>query len=395
MTIRHGRELLAMPGPTNIPDAVLSAMHRPAIDIYAGELVGMTDHCLDGLRTVFATEGNPYIYAANGHGAWEAALSNVLSRGDEVVVLESGRFAINWGRMAEHMGLTIHTLSGDFSSAVDPAKVTDWLRENATPKLKAVLVVQVDTASGVVNDIPAIRSAMDSAGTDALLMVDTIASLGTMPFEMDGWGVDVSVSGSQKGLMCPPGLSFCAANPRAMAAHQTADLRTGYWDWTDRMGAEHYMKYCGTPPEHLIFALDKAIEILLDEGLPAAFTRHRLLANCVRAAVGVWAEGGALDFNVTKPEQRADSVTTVVMKGDHDPRAILDFCAQTCGVTLGLGIGGLGGFRIAHMGHVNAPMTLGALSTVELALAQLKIPHGSGGVESAIKSLDADLRELK
>lgn len=394
MTLRHGRELLAMPGPTNIPDAVLGAMHRAAVDIYAGEMVGITDACLSRLATVFGTAGHTYIYAANGHGAWEAALTNVLSRGDSVLVLESGRFAINWGKMGERLSLAVEHVAGDFRSAVDPNAVEARLRADTGGTIKAVLVVQVDTASGVVNDIPAIRAAMDAAGHDALLMVDTIASLATMPFEMDAWGVDVAVAGAQKGLMCPPGLSFCASNPKADERHQKADLRSGYWDWTDRLGAEHYMKYCGTPPEHLLFALDKGLELLMDEGLEAVFTRHRLLADSVRAAVGVWAEGSALEFNVLRPEERANSVTTVLMTGDTSPGEVLDFCQSQCGLTVGLGIGGLNGFRIATMGHVNAPMTLGALGVLELALGRLGVSHGTGGVTRAIAALDAGLAEL-
>jgi len=386
MTVRHGREFLCIPGPTNIPDAVLNAMHRAAIEIYSGELVGITDYCLAALKKIFRTEGSTYIYAANGHGVWEAAISNVLSRGDTILVLQSGRFAVGWGDAAEKMGVRVESLPCGWRHAVDPAAVEARLRDDPAGKIKAVLVVQIDTASGVVNDIPAIRKAMTDAGHDALLMVDTIASLATMPFEMDAWGVDVAVTGSQKGLMTPPGLAFAAAGPRAKAAHEKADLCTRYWDWTQRDGDVHYQKYCGTPPEHLLFGLHKALEMLLDEGLDNAVRRHALLAEAVRRAVAVWSEGGAMEFNIIEPAHRADSVTTILLQEGLDPELIRAYCADHCGVVLGVGIGDLSGkaLRIAHMGHVNAPMILGTLGAVEVALQALGLPHGKGGVQAAI-----------
>ncbi len=389
MTVRNGRDFLAIPGPTVVPEAVLRAMHAPAIDIYAGPLVAMTDSLRADLAAIFRTSGRCYIYAANGHGAWEAALVNTLSRGDRVLVLESGRFAGGWGEMAKPLGVAVETLPGSWSRAVDPGAVEARLRADAAGAIKAVLMVQVDTASGVVNDVPAIRRAIEAAGHPALLMVDAIASLATMPFEMDDWGVDVAVGGSQKGLMMTPGLSFAAAGPRALAAHKTAGLRTRYWDWTARGGDEHYMKYCGTPPEHLLFGLRAALDMILAEGLEAVFRRHRLLAEAVRRAVGAWAEGGALTFNVTEPEQRADSVTTVRLAAGHEPEALRRYCDNRCNVTLGFGIGELSNsaFRIAHMGHVNAPMILGVLGAVEMGLIALGVPHGRGGVQAAVEWL--------
>ena len=386
MTVRNGREFLSIPGPTTVPDEVLSAMHRPAIEIYSGALEDITTTCLEDLRRVFRTQGRTYIYAANGHGAWEAALVNVLSRGDKVLVLESGVFALGWGEMAAMLGVEVERLPGDWRRAVDPAAVEARLSQDKAGEIKAVLVVQVDTASAVVNDIPAIRKAMDAAGHPALLMVDAIASLGTMAFEMDDWGVDVAVTGSQKGLMSPPGLSFVAAGDKAVAAHRGAGLRTRYWDWTGREGDLHYHKYCGTPPEHMLFALRKALDMLFEEGLENVFERHRLLAEAVRRAVGVWAEGGAMDFNVTEPAERANAVTTVLMNDGRDPKSLLDYCDRKCGVVLGIGIGDSSGkaFRIAHMGHINAPMILGTLGGVEIGLGALGIPHGKGGIQAAI-----------
>lgn len=391
MTVRYGRELLALPGPTNLPDVVLQAMHRPAIDIYAGEALALTDSLMADLRRVFRTEGRPYIYAANGHGAWEAAVTNTLSPGDKVLVLESGRFAINWGKMAAARGAEIEILPGDARHPVDPAAVEARLRQDAGGEIKAILVVQVDTATGVLNDIPAIRSAMDAAGHDALLMVDAIASLGCVPFEMDAWQVDVAVAGSQKGLMTPPGLSFVAASAKAIEAHKTAGMISSYWSWTEREGELHYQKYCGTPPEHLLFGLRRALDLLFEEGLEAAFRRHRILAQTVRAAVERWSEGQAIGFNIVEPAARSDSVTTVLMDGQHKPDKLVGWCNRECGLVLGIGIGALSGraFRIAHMGHVNAPMVLGTLGVVEAGLQALDIPHGAGGVSAAVETLSS------
>lgn len=389
MTVRHGREFLSIPGPTTVPDDVLSAMHRPAIDIYAGPLIEVTTSCLEDLRSLFRTRGRTYIYAANGHGAWEAALVNVLSKGDKILVLESGRFALGWGEMAATLGVRVEVLPGNWRRAVDPAALEARLRDDKAGDIKAVLVVQVDTASSVVNDIPGVRKAMDDAGHGALLMVDTIASLGTMPFDMDGWGVDVAVTGSQKGLMMPPGLSFIAANEKAKAVHRQAGLRTHYWDWTAREGPEHYQKYCGTPPEHMLFGLRKALDMLFAEGLENAFERHRLLAEAVRRAVEAWSAGGVLELNILEPGERANSVTTVLTGDGCDPKPLLAYCEGKCGVVLGIGIGGLGGkaLRIAHMGHVNAPMVLGTLAVIETGLVALAIPHGEGGVRAAVEWL--------
>jgi alanine-glyoxylate transaminase/serine-glyoxylate transaminase/serine-pyruvate transaminase len=282
MTLSNGREFLSIPGPTTVPDEVLAAMHRPAIDIYAGSLIDLTASLLKDLSRIFRTDGHSYIYAANGHGAWEAALTNVVSRGDTVLVCESGRFAVGWGEMADMLGVTVEALPGDWRRAVDPAALEARLRADTGGEIKAVMVVQIDTASGAFNDILAIRKAIDAAGHGALLMVDTIASLGCVPFEMDQWGVDVAVAGAQKGLMMAPGLSFVAAGPKAKRAHEAAGLRTLYWDWTFRDGDEHYQKYCGTAPEHMLFGLRKSLDMLLEEGLENAHTRHRVLAEAVR-----------------------------------------------------------------------------------------------------------------
>ena len=391
MSVRAGREFLAIPGPTTVPDEVLRAMHRPAVDIYSGPLLALTDGLLRDIARVFNTTGRAYIYISNGHGAWEASLTNVLSKGDRVLVLESGRFAIGWGEGARRMGAEVEILKGGMRRAVRPAEVEAHLRADKAKggkTIKAVLVAQVDTASGVVNDIAAIGAAIRAAGHDALLMVDAVASLGCMPFEMDAWGVDVAMSGSQKGMMTPPGLGFVVANDRAREVHKTAGLRTPYWDWTDREGDQHYQKYAGTPPEHLLFGVRQALDMLFEEGLENVYRRHRLLAEAVRRAVGVWSEGQAIGFNIIEPGERSDSITCVQMNG-HDPEALRTYANEKCGVILGQGIGELSGkaFRVAHMGHVNAPMILGTLSVIEMALAALSIPHAKGGAQAAIDYL--------
>jgi alanine-glyoxylate transaminase/serine-glyoxylate transaminase/serine-pyruvate transaminase len=389
MTLAAGREFLAIPGPTVIPDAVLAAMQKPAVDIYAGPLVALTDSLLADMSRIFNTAGRSYIYAANGHGAWEAALTNVLSRGEKVLVLESGRFAIAWGEAAKMLGAEVEILPGDIRRAVQPEAVEARLKADGKREIKAILVAQVDTASGVQNDISAIAQARHAAGHDALLLVDAVASLGCMPFEMDKWGVDVAMSGSQKGLMTPPGLGFVASGPRARDAHKKADMRTPYWDWTFRDGDLHYHKYCGTPPEHLLFGLRAALDMLFAEGLENVFNRHRLLAEATRRAVGAWSEGQAVGFSISEPEERSDTVTTVMMRNGVGSNAIADYAREKCGVVLGRGLGAHEGkaFRIAHMGHVNAPMILGTLSVVEMALSALGLPHGKGGAQAAVEYL--------
>jgi alanine-glyoxylate transaminase / serine-glyoxylate transaminase / serine-pyruvate transaminase len=389
MVVSAGREFLALPGPTNMPDEVLREMHRPPLDIYSEQMLGMTDSLLRDLSKLFATKGHSYIYIANGHGAWEGALSNVLSRGDKVLVLESGRFAVGWGNAAAAMGAEVEVLKGDWRRAVRPVEVEARLRQDKDHRIKAILVAQIDTASGAVNDIEAIGKAIKASGHPALFMVDAVASLGCMPFEMDAWGIDVAMSGSQKGLMTPPGLGFVAANDRARHVHKTANLRTPYWDWTEREGSEHYRKYAGTAPVHLLFALRQAVDMIFDEGLENVFLRHRLLAEAVRRAVSIWAEGQVLGFNIAEAAERSNTVTTVVMQNGYDPVELHKFCKEKCGVVLGVGIGELQGqaFRIAHMGHINAPMILGTLGVVEVALNALQIPHGKGGTGAAIEWL--------
>lgn len=385
MTLANGHRHLAIPGPTNMPDEVLNALHQASVDIYGGSSEKASRACLRDLKKIIRTRSKVYIYAANGHGAWEAALSNTLSVGDKVLVLESGLFPIVWGETADQLGLETEVLAERTGRAVDLEAVGARLASDTAHEFKAILMVQADTATGVVNDVKGVRAALDQTGHSAMLMVDTIASLGSMEFDMDGWGVDVTVAGAQKGLMTPPGLSFTAASAKARKAHKSADLVTNYWDWTFRDGKEHYMWYAGTPPVQMVFALRKALEMLLDEGLENAIHRHALLAGATRAAVQTWISKGDMAFAVTEPSERSNSITCVLTPKGASPR-IIDYCEHKLGVTVGRGIGPLDGraIRIAHMGHVNAYNQLGTLAAIETALAALGVEHGSGGVQAAI-----------
>jgi alanine-glyoxylate transaminase/serine-glyoxylate transaminase/serine-pyruvate transaminase len=388
MSLNVGREFLSIPGPSVVPDRVLQAMHRPSINIYEGEAVETTESLLADLPKVARTRGRAFIYIANGHGGWEAAICNALSRGDRALVLESGRFAVGWGEMASRLGVEVEVLPARERRAVDPEAVEARLRADRGHAIKAVLLAQVDTASGLLSDVAAIRRAIDAAGHPALYMVDVIASQGCMPFEMDGWGVDVAVGGSQKGLMTPPGLAFNWVSEKAMAAHRRAGLRTGYWDWTARLGEMHYQKYCGTPPTHLMFGLRAALDMLLEEGLDAAWRRHATLAAAVRAAVAAWAAQGALEFNAIEPAERSDSVTTV-LTGAVDGEALRAYCRDRLGLVLGTGLGTYAGrsFRIGHMGWLNAAMVMGTLGATEIGLKALGAPHGPGALEAAARVL--------
>ena len=388
MPFDRGRHFLAIPGPSVIPDEVLRAMHRPAVNIYEGPLIDLTTSLYPDLKRIVGTEGEAFIYISNGHGAWDAALANLFSGGEPVLVLESGTFALGWGEYAAAMGVQVEVLRAPKRRGVDPAAFEARLREDSNHTIKAVLVVQIDTASGVWNDIAAIRQAMDSAGHPALLMVDCIASAGCVPYAMDAWGVDVTVSASQKGLMTPPGLSFVFANEKAMAAHRENGCRSLYWDWTSRAKPDrYYMLFAGTAPVQYLYGLRRALDMIDDEGLDAVYRRHRTIARGVRAAVEHWGEGGPIELNILDPEARSNSVTTI-LTGDIDAEALRGFCEAELGVTLGLGLGmTVNAFRIGHMGHVNPPMILGTLASVELALTRMGAPFRPGGVEAATAAM--------
>ena len=387
-SLRHGRQLVAIPGPSVIPDRVLAAMHQPMPNIYEGDLIDTSQSVIADLPAIARTEGEAFIAVSNGHGAWEMALTNTLCRGDHVLVLESGLFATAWGRLGETSGLVVEALPGDYREPVDPNAVESALRADDRHTIKAVLVVQVDTATSVRNDIRAIRAAIDAAGHPALLMVDCIASIGCERFEMDEWGVDVTVAGSQKGLMVPPGLGFVWASPRALSAHENADLRTGYWDWGPRSGKDgHYLRYCGTPPIQHIFGLRTALDMLAEEGLENVWWRHEVLAGAVRAAIDTWSEGGEVEHNITSESHRSNAVSTV-LTGAIDATRLRELAEHEAGVVLGIKIGGFDdAFRIGHMGHLNPPMVLGVLGTIEAALLRMGAQLPASGVAAAAASL--------
>lgn len=387
--IAAGPEIVAIPGPSIVPDRVLAAMHRAMPDIYEGDLTTVIDEVYAGLRPLVGTTGRVFTPIGNGHAAWEMALANTLSRGDRVLVLDCGRFAAIWAEMASFNGLDVEIITAEPGLANDPAQLEAHLRGDTAHEIKAVLTVHVDTATSVRNDIPALRAAIDAAGHPALFMADCIASMGCERFEMDAWGVDVTVAACQKGLMTPPGLAFVWANARAMAAHASADLRTRYWDWTYRTeDGPYYLRFCGTPPVSHLFGLGEALRMIFEEGLEARWTRHRVLADAVRAAVDAWSTPDGIGFVARRPEQRSDSVTTV-RTGSIDAVELRHICRESMGVTLGLGIGDESGqsFRIGHMGHVNAPTVLGVLGTIETALIAMGAPIGGSGVAAAVARL--------
>ncbi len=394
MSLRNGRHQLSIPGPSVIPDRVLNAMHRQMPNIYEGALADLADSVIADLPGVARTSGHAFIGICNGHGAWEMALSNTLSRGDRVLVLESGRFAVGWGEYARRLGIEVEVLNAPPRRGVSPAAVEARLREDSEHAIRAVLVVQVDTASSVWNDIAAIRRAIDAAGHPALYMVDCIASMGCVPFEMDAWGVDVTVGGAQKGLMVPPGIAFNWANQKALAAHREAGLRTAYWDWTPRMGeGEVYLRFAGTAPIPHLYGLREALDMIAEEGLENIWHRHAVLARAVRAAVAAWSAPGGLEFVIVDPEARADSVTTLYTNG-VDASRLRRICEDEAGLTLGIGLGEQfsgKAFRIGHMGHLNPPMALGTLGTIEAALAAMAAPMTASGVAAASRVIAGEM----
>lgn len=380
-----GKEIVAIPGPSVVPDRVLNAMHRSMVDIYDGELLSVTDEVFDALPTLAGTDQRALVTIGNGHSAWEMALTNTLSKGDRVIVLDCGRFAAIWGEMATFLGLDVELVEAEPGRANDAADFEARMRADVGHEFKAVLIAHVDTASSVRNDIPAFRRALDAAGHPALLMVDAIASMGCEPFLMDEWGVDVAVAASQKGLMTPPGLGIVWPGPRARKAHETAGLRTRYWDWTYRTeDGPHYLRFCGTPPVSHLFGIREALHMIDEEGLDARWRRHRVLGEAVRAAVDAWSTPTGVGFYVCDDTERSNSVTTIRCN-DIDAVELARVCKQDMGVTLGAGIGDLAGpsFRIGHMGHVNPPMVLGVIGTIEAALMAMGHPAPASGVAAA------------
>ncbi|MEM1236652.1 MAG: aminotransferase class V-fold PLP-dependent enzyme [Pseudomonadota bacterium] len=387
-----GRPMLAIPGPSVTPDRVLQAMHRPAPNIYAGQLVEMTASIIPDLKAVAKTSGHVAMYIANGHGAWEAALSNTLSRGDKVLVLATGRFAHGWADMAERMGIICDIIDFGKRAPIDVARAEEALRADKAHEYKAVLSVQVDTSTSVKTDIGALRESMDAYGHPALLMVDCIACLGCDDFQMDAWGVDVMVAGCQKGLMTPPGMAFVFFSDKADAARDAAGNVTHYWDWRPRSKPEeYYQHFDGTAPTHHLYGLREALDMIVhEEGLENVFARHATLARAVWAAFDAWGAKGSIELNVGNPAHRSNAVTSVRIESPHGT-ALRDWLEQQAGLTLGIGLGMAppgdpawhGFFRVGHMGHVNAQMILGTLASIEAGLNALGIEHGAGGTAAA------------
>lgn len=394
MSLNKGRPVLAIPGPTEIPERVLAAMHRQAVSIYEGELFEMTDVLLEDLKTLARTKGHVAFYQSNGHGAWEAALRNTVSQGDRIVVLSNGFFSSRWGMVASTLGVEVDYLDYGMSEHADPERLEALLREDANNDIKAVLAVQTETSSSVRNDPHALRRAIDAAGHDALLMIDCIASLGVDPFEMDAWGIDVVVSAGQKGLMTPIGSSFVFFNEKADAAR--ARTTPGqYFDWTHRAKSkDFYPRWSGSPPVHNMYALREALDMILkDEGLPAVWARHKTVSTAVCAAVDAWGAEGTMALNIKGPAHRGAGVTTVNTSSGVGAK-IRNWCAANAGVTFGNSLGFPpeelhDHFRIGHMGHFNIHMVMGVLGAIETAMQAQDIPYGAGGLTAAASVLAA------
>jgi alanine-glyoxylate transaminase/serine-glyoxylate transaminase/serine-pyruvate transaminase len=391
LTLAQGREYLAIPGPSVVPDAVLQAMHRPSPNIYDGELIEMTHGIVPDLKKVACTRHHVAIYMCNGHGAWEAALSNVIASGDKVLVPASGAFGIGWGEMAQGLGAQVDVINFGQSAPMDMVRIADALAADTNQEIKAVLAVHVDTSSSVRNDIPALRKVLDEAGHPALLMVDCIASMGCDVFKMDDWGVDVAITASQKGLMLPPGLGFVFFNDKAAKVRDAMPRVSRYWDWKPRATPEaYYQHFGGTAPTHHLYGLRVALDMIHAEGLEHVWARHERLAQAIWAACDIWGQGGPLSLNIADRSCRSHAVTAVNIT---PPMAtdLRSWVEQNLGLTLGIPLGMAdpsepawhGHFRLGHMGHVNGHMIMGLLGGIEAGLTALEIPHGRGAVEAA------------
>lgn len=379
---------MATPGPTNVPDRVLRAMHRACEDFAGPEFTATAKSCHDDLRSVFKTSGTCFIFVANGHGSWEIPLVNLLEPGDRVLVPLAGRFSQAWAEMAEKLGLDVVTTETSLTSAVDPQAVEDVLRSDRDRRIKAVLTVHTETASSSRTDLKAIRAAIDAADHSALFVVDAIASLAIEAFEMDAWGIDFALSAGQKGLMLPPGLAMCALNDRAMRIAENCTHPRRYWDLQFRRGSESYMWFHGTPPLQQIWGLRESLDMLFEEGMDNVVARHARFADATRRAVSQWSQAGGMAFQIPEPRERANGVTAIRLDGS-DIEAMRRLARDRYNVALGAGLGELHGevFRIGHMGNLNEPALLGILATVELALKRAGVVYRTGGVEAAIEQL--------
>jgi len=381
-----GRHFLQIPGPTNVPDRVLRAMDYPTIDHRGPQFAAIGKKCLDGMKTIFKTRSHVVIYPASGTGAWEAALVNVLQEGDLVLMVETGHFATLWHKMATKLGLETEFLATDWRRGVEPQAVEDRLRADTDGKIKAVCLVHNETSTGSTSAIAEVRSAIDAVGHDALLLVDTISSLASIDFRHDEWGVDVTVSGSQKGLMLPPGLSFNAISEKAISASQASSMRRSYWDWSEQIAANADGAFPYTPATNLLYGLAEAIDMLHEEGLDAVFARHDRHAAATRRAVQAW----GLEVLCQEPRDFSSSLTAVLLPDGHDADAFRAGVLKKFNMSLGNGLSKLAGkvFRIGHLGDFNDLMLLGTLSGVEMGLSLADIPHQKGGVDAAMLLLN-------
>ena len=383
--LQSGRHFLQIPGPTNVPGRILRAIERPTIDHRGPEFKGLCFEVLEGIKEIFQTRHPVIIFPASGTGAWEAALVNTLSPGDRVLMYDTGHFASTWHKLAMKLGLDAQLLPGSWREGVKPDEIEQALAEDKDRSIKSVCIVHNDTATGITSDIAAIRSAIDKSGHNALFCVDTISSLGSIDYQHDDWGVDVTVGGSQKGLMLPPGLSFNAVSKKALEASEGANLPRSYWDWQDMLNANKDGLFPYTPATNLLYGLREAIRMLLEEGLDQVFYRHRRLADAARAAVKAW----ELELNALNPGEYSNSLTAVLLPQGHDADEFRKVVLENFNVSLGNGLGKLSGklFRIGHLGDFNEPMLLGTLGVIEMGLELAKIPHRPEGVRAAMNSL--------
>lgn len=394
MSLAAGRPYLAIPGPSVMPDAVLQAMHQPAPNIYEGDIVTMVQGMVPDLKKVAMTEGKVAIYISNGHGAWEASLSNIAAPGDRILVCVTGRFGHGWADMADGLGIEVDKIDFGTKDGIDAARLEEKLRADTGHEYKAVLFSHVDTATSLLNDPRPLRAALDAAGHPALLMADCIASMACEEFHMDAWGVDIAVTGSQKGLMVPPGLAFVFVGPRAEAARDANPRVSRYWDWKPRIDPSFFYNFFGgTAPTHHLFGLRASLDILHSEGMEQVWKRHDTLARAIWAACEAWgADNGAMRMNVSDPALRSHAVTALGL-GERNGSALRQWVARNAGVTLGIGLGmetkedpkGEGFFRIGHMGHLNAHMVLGMLGTLEAGMQAIGTHHGPGALAAAAK----------
>ena len=385
-TYAAGRHFLQIPGPTNVPDRVLRAMDYPTIDHRGPQFAAIGKKCLDGMKTIFKTRSHVVIYPASGTGAWEAALVNVLQAGDLVLMVETGHFATLWHKMATKLGLKTEFLATDWRRGADPQAIEDRLRADTDGKIKAVCVVHNETSTGSTSAIAEVRAAIDAVSHNALLLVDTISSLASIDFRHDEWGVDVTVSGSQKGLMLPPGLSFNAVSEKALSVSKASGMRRSYWDWSEQIAANADGAFPYTPATNLLYGLAEAIDMLHEEGLGAVFARHDRHAAATRRAVQAW----GLEVLCQEPRDFSSSLTAVLLPDGHDADKVRAGVLKKFNMSLGNGLSKLAGkvFRIGHLGDFNDLMLLGTLSGVEMGLSLADIPHQKGGVDAAMLLLN-------